>query len=275
MNRGKKIGYAIVIVIVTVLVVFPLAWMLLLSFKTNEEIMSSPVSLPSIFQLDNYKNALKTLNYLQLYKNTISICLVALVLELVCTFLSSFVIARMYFVNKRIPNLMFKYIIIGLAVSPFILLFPVYRIDVLLKLSGKWALVFSYAAASVSFNTLLLVNYLKQLPKEIDEAAVVDGCNIWNLIFKIVFPMSKPVLATVIIFNVLYIWNEFPYASVMLRDISDYTLSMGASFFKGTYTVDYGGIVASNIMIIVPELLFYGIFQKNIVEGITAGAVKG
>ena len=87
--------------------------------------------------------------------------------------------------------------------------------------------------------------------------------------------MSKPVLATVIIFNVLYIWNEFPYASVMLRDIPDYTLSMGASFFKGTYTVDYGGIVASNIMIIVPELLFYGIFQKNIVEGITAGAVKG
>ena len=275
MNRGKKIGYAIVIVIVTVLVVFPLAWMLLLSFKTNEEIMSSPVSLPSIFQLDNYKNALKTLDYLQLYKNTISICLVALVLELVCTFLSSFVIARMYFVNKRIPNLMFQYLIIGLAVSPFILLFPVYRIDVLLKLSGKWALVFSYAAASVSFNTLLLVNYLKQLPKEIDEAAVVDGCNIWNLIFKVVFPMSKPVLATVIIFNVLYIWNEFPYASVMLRDITDYTLSMGASFFKGTYTVDYGGIVASNIMIIVPELLFYGIFQKNIVEGITAGAVKG
>ena len=275
MSKGKKIGYTIVIVIVTVLVVFPLAWMLLLSFKTNEEIMSSPVSLPSIFQLDNYKNALKTLDYLQLYKNTISICLVALALELVCTFLSSFVIARMYFVNKRIPNLMFQYLIIGLAVSPFILLFPVYRIDVLLKLSGKWALVFSYAAASVSFNTLLLVNYLKQLPKEIDEAAVVDGCNIWNLIFKVVFPMSKPVLATVIIFNVLYIWNEFPYASVMLRDISDYTLSMGASFFKGTYTVDYGGIVASNIMIIVPELLFYGIFQKNIVEGITAGAVKG
>jgi len=275
MSKGKKIGYTIVIVIVTVLVVFPLAWMLLLSFKTNEEIMSSPVSLPSVFQLDNYKNALKTLDYLQLYKNTISICLVALALELVCTFLSSFVIARMYFVNKRIPNLMFQYLIIGLAVSPFILLFPVYRIDVLLKLSGKWALVFSYAAASVSFNTLLLVNYLKQLPKEIDEAAVVDGCNIWNLIFKVVFPMSKPVLATVIIFNVLYIWNEFPYASVMLRDIADYTLSMGASFFKGTYTVDYGGIVASNIMIIVPELLFYGIFQKNIVEGITAGAVKG
>ena len=76
-------------------------------------------------------------------------------------------------------------------------------------------------------------------------------------------------------FNVLYIWNEYPYASVMLKDVSDYTLSMGASFFKGNYTVDYGGIVASSLMIIVPELIFYGLFQKNIVEGMTAGAVKG
>jgi raffinose/stachyose/melibiose transport system permease protein len=154
------------------------------------------------------------------------------------------------------------------------LLFPVYRIDVLLGLSGKWALVFSYAASSVSFNSLLLTNYLKQLPKEIDEAAIIDGCNIWHLISRVILPMSKPVLATVIIFNVLYIWNEFPYASVLLRDITDYTLSMGASFFKGTYTVDYGGIVASSVMIIIPELIFYGLFQKNIVGGMTAGAIK-
>ena len=86
---------------------------------------------------------------------------------------------------------------------------------------------------------------------------------------------KRQVIATVVIFNVLYIWNEYPFASVILRDASDYTLSMGASFFKGTYTVDYGGIIASSIMIIVPELIFYGLFQKNIVEGMTAGAVKG
>lgn len=78
-----------------------------------------------------------------------------------------------------------------------------------------------------------------------------------------------------VIFNVLYIWNEYPFASVMLRQQSAYTLSMGASFFKGTYTVDYGGIVASSVMIIIPELIFYGLFQKKIVGGMVAGAVKG
>lgn len=137
------------------------------------------------------------------------------------------------------------------------------------------ALILPYVATSISFNTLLLVGYLKALPTEIDEAAIIDGCNLWDLMVKIILPITKPVIATIVIFNVLYIWNEFPFASVMLRDASDYTLSMGASFFKGTYTVDYGGIVASSVMIIIPELIFYGFFQKNIVEGMTAGAVKG
>lgn len=274
-NKSKRKVYGAMIIVITILVVFPFFWMLLLSFKTNPEIMSDPLSFPSSFNLENFRHAMETLDYLTLYKNTALVCVLSLALELICTFLSSFAIARMHFENKKIPNMIFQYLIIGLAVSPFILLFPVYRVDIALGISGKWALVFAYAASSVSFNTLLLVNYLKQLPVEIDEAAVVDGCNIWQLMLKVILPMSKPVIATVVIFNVLYIWNEFPYASVMLRNISDYTLSMGASFFKGTYIVDYGGIVASSVMIIIPELIFYGIFQKNIVEGMTAGAVKG
>ena len=273
--KGKRRIYAAVIVIVTLLVVFPFVWMVLLSFKSNAEIMSNPLSLPTSLNLENYSHALSTLNYPRLYGNTALICVLALVLELVCTFLSSFVIARMHFSSKRIPNGLFRFLTLGLSISPFILLFPVYRVDIFLGIRGKWALIFTYAASSVSFNTLLLVNYLKQLPVEIDEAAVLDGCSIWQLIARVILPMSKPVIATVVIFNVLYIWNEFPYASVMLRDVADYTLSMGASFFKGTYTVDYGGIVASSILIIVPELIFYGVFQKNIVEGMTAGAVKG
>ena len=273
-KRNKSLMY-LLIAAITILVVFPLAWMVMLSFKTSGEIMSDPISFPTHFNLDNFFHAMDVLNYPQLYGNTFIVCILALVIELICTFFSSFVIARMHFYHPGVKGALFTFFILGLSVSPFILLFPVYKINIFFHLTGKWALIFPYAASSVSFNTLLLVNYFKQLPSEIDEAAVVDGCNIWHLMFKVILPMSKPVLATIIIFNVLYIWNEFPYASVMLRDVSDYTLSMGASFFKGTYTVDYGGIVASSLMIIIPELVFYGIFQKNIVEGMTAGAVKG
>lgn len=273
-KKRKTVMY-IVMALITVIVVFPLLWMVLLSFKTSSEIMSNPLAWPTAFNLGNFKNALNTLDFPRLYANTFEVCIVSLALELIITFCSSFVIARMEFKHPKLKQLLYGFLIMGLAVSPFILLFPVYKINAFMGLRGKWALVFPYVASSISFNTLLLTAYLKQLPVEIDEAAVIDGCNLWDLITKVILPMAKPVIATVVIFNALYIWNEYPYASVMLRDVSDYTLSMGASFFKGNYTVDYGGIVASSLMIIIPELIFYGIFQKNIVEGMTAGAVKG
>lgn len=274
-NKKKKTGMYVLMALITALVVFPFIWMLILSFKSNSEILSNPLALPDAINFDNYKHALEVLDFPQLYGNTILVCVISLFIELVITFLSSFVISRMEFKNEKLRKLLYGFLIMGLSISPFILLFPVYKINVFFGLRGKWALILPYVATSISFNTLLLVGYLKALPSEIDEAAIIDGCNLWDLMTKIILPMTKPVIATIVIFNVLYMWNEFPFASVMLRDASDYTLSMGASFFKGTYTVDYGGIVASSVMIIIPELIFYGFFQKNIVEGMTAGAVKG
>jgi len=273
-SKRKKTALIIGIAVITAIVVFPFVWMIILSFKTNTEIMTNPLALPQIFNVDNYKRAFEVLDYGKLYGNTIFVCLCSIVIELVITFFSSFVIARMHF-NEKIRKMLYSFLTLGLSISPFILLFPVYKINTLFGFSGKLALVLPYVATSISFNTLLLVGYLKSLPAEIDEAAVMDGCNIWQLMRQVILPMTKPVIATVVIFNVLYIWNEYPFASVMLRNVSDYTLSMGASFFKGKYTVDYGGIIASSVMIIIPELIFYGIFQKNIVEGMTAGAVKG
>lgn len=275
MTKRTRIVLYVLMALTTVIVVLPFAWMLLMSFKTNGEIMSSPLSWPKGVSWDNYINALKTLNYPRLYTNTFVVCVISIAIELSITFLSSFVLARFSFRHPQFVRLLYVFLIAGLAVSPFILLFPVYKINLMFGLKEQWALVMPYVASSISFNTLLFVNYLRALPSEIDEAAIIDGCSIWDLLFRIIVPMAKPVIATVVIFNVLYIWNEYPFASVMLREQADYTLAMGASFFKGTYTVDYGGIVASSVMIIIPELIFYGIFQKKIVGGMVAGAVKG
>ncbi|WP_455186911.1 carbohydrate ABC transporter permease [Actinomyces sp.] len=275
MSKNTRILLYVLMALITLVVVLPFAWMLLMSFKSNGEILSSPLSRPRTISWDNYSNALKTLDYPRLYANTFVVCALSIVIELSITFLSSFVLARFTFRHPGFVRLLYMFLIAGLAVSPFILLFPVYKINLFFGLKEQWALVMPYVASSISFNTLLFVNYLRALPSEIDEAAIIDGCSIWDLLFRIVIPMAKPVIATVVIFNVLYIWNEYPFASVMLREQSDYTLAMGASFFKGTYTVDYGGIVASSVMIIIPQLIFYGIFQKKIVGGMVAGAVKG
>ncbi|WP_315078147.1 carbohydrate ABC transporter permease [uncultured Clostridium sp.] len=273
-SQTKIIDYSLLI-IVTLLVIIPFLWMLLLSFKSNAEIFGSALSIPKSLNFDNYKRALETLNFVQLYKNTFFIVFVTMTIELSITFASSFVLSRMIFKNNKLKTLIYSFLIIGLTISPFILLFPVYKINTILNLKEQAGLILPYVASSISFNTLLFVGYLKQLPSEIDEAAVIDGCNLWQLITKIIIPMAKPVIATVVIFNVLYIWNEFPFASIILKDPNNYTLSLGASFFKGKYNIDYAGIIASSIMMIIPQLVFYGIFQKNIVDGMTAGAVKG
>ena len=273
-KQTKRILYPLM-ALITLVVVFPFLWMLMLSFKSSAEILSAPLALPSSLNLENFKNALTVLDFPRLYANTFSICVASLAFELVITYLSSFALSRLEFPHPKARTLLYSFLILGLSVSPFILLFPVYKINVFFGLRGKVALVLPYVASSISFNTLLLVGYLKALPPEIDEAAIIDGCTVWQLLLRVTLPMAKPVIATIVIFNVLYIWNEFPFASVMLRDVADYTLSMGTSFFKGTYTVDYGGIVASSVMVIIPELIFYGVFQKNIVDGMTAGAVKG
>jgi len=272
-QRRKMILY-VSMAFITLVTVFPFLWMMMLSFKPSTEIIRNPMSWPQSFDFHNYINALATLNLPRMYFNTFTICILAIIIQLTITFLSSFVLARMEF-NKNIKNSIYSFLILGLTISPFILLFPVFRINLLVGMREKAGLLMPYVATSISFNTLLLVGFMKGLPKEIDEAALIDGCNLWQLMFRVILPVTKPVIATVIIFNVLYIWNEYPFASIMLRNIENYTLSMGAAFFRGKFSVDYGGIIASSVMIIIPQLIFYGLFQKNIVDGITTGAVKG
>ncbi len=266
----------IVLFFITFIVVFPLIWSVLLSFKTNSDILTDPFSLPKTFNFDNYIRAFNTLNLFGLYKNTFIIAFFAITIELVITFMSGFALSKMIFKRPALKKFIYTFLIIGLTIPPFILLFPIFKMTAFFKLQGTFAaIILPYIATSISFNTLLFTGYLRGLPKEIDEAALIDGCDLFRLCVKIIVPMAKPVIATILVFNVLYIWNEFPLASTLITDSAKHTISLGASYFKGRWNVDYTGIIASSVMIIIPQLLFYGFFQRYIVDGMTAGAVKG
>ena len=278
-SAGSKLGRrisGIVLAIFTLIWMFPLVWMFFMSFKTNSEIYAAPLSLPQHLNLDNFARALETLNIGRMYVNTLIVAVLSVGLGFLVTFLSSYALCRMVFRNKRLQRGLLRFFQLGLMISPFILLFPIYRITVQDNLYNSiWSLVLPYIATQVSFNTLLMYNFFKGLPAEIEEAALIDGCNLPQLLGRVILPMTKPVVVTVIVFNVLYVWNEYPIASVLLRDENMYTLSMGASMFKGAYSVDNAGIIAASVLIIVPELIFYGFLQRYIVDGMVAGAVKG
>lgn len=260
----------------TAVVTIPFLWMFVLSFKSDAEIMGNPFSLPEAFNLANYKYALDILPLGSMYKNTIIIVVFTQLICLLVTFMSSFALTRLVFKSKKLQNNIYLFILFGLMIPTYILLFPIYRINIMLHLVGKYiSVILPLAASSISFNTLLFVGFLKSFPSEVEEAAVIDGCTLWQLCTRITIPLIKPVIATVTVFNVLYVWNEFPLEITLIQDAAMRTISMGVSMFRGKYAVNYGGLVAGTLLILIPQLVFYGFFQKYIVGGLTAGAVKG
>lgn len=275
-RRWAKIPSRIGLIIITILTAFPFIWLFVLSFKTDTEILNSPFSLPESFDFSNYKRALDTLPLVKMFGNTLFVVIFALSISLLCTFMLSYAITRLQFKSKHLQNGLYLLFVAGLTIPPYIVIFPTYRIIVSMGLLGnRVSLILPLAATTMALGVLLMVGFLRDFPKEIEEAAIIDGCNIVQMCIYVVLPIIKPVLATVIIFNVLYFWNEYPISSVLVNDPGMMTVSLGASMFRGRYGMDYSGMIAATVIIIIPQLLFYLFFQKNIVEGMTAGAVKG
>lgn len=275
-RRWAKIPSRIGLIIITILTAFPFIWLFVLSFKTDTEILNSPFSLPESFDFSNYRRALDTLPLVKMFGNTLFVVIFALSISLFCTFMLSYAITRLQFKSKHLQNGLYLLFVAGLTIPPYIVIFPTYRIIVSMGLLGnRVSLILPLAATTMALGVLLMVGFLRDFPKEIEEAAIIDGCNIVQMCIYVVLPIIKPVLATVIIFNVLYFWNEYPISSVLVNDPGMMTVSLGASMFRGRYGMDYSGMIAATVIIIIPQLLFYLFFQKNIVEGMTAGAVKG
>ena len=259
-----------------ILLIMPILWAMLLSLKTNNEIVNSPLSLPQTISFENYQRAIDTIDFARMYFNTILLVVVSTFFSILFTFMSSFAIARMVFRNHKTSETLYLFLLIGIGIPIYVLLFPVYRIDSLMGILGtRLGLILPYVAVNISFNTLLFTGFLRDIPGELEEAAIIDGCNLFKLCTKVVIPVMKPTFVTIIIFNAVYIYNEFPFASTFIQNNALNTVSLMTSMFKGQYTMDYSGIIAASLMIMLPELVFYVILQKYIISGMTAGAVKG
>ncbi|WP_137991535.1 carbohydrate ABC transporter permease [Streptomyces vilmorinianum] len=262
--------------LITFVILFPLLWIALLSFQSNENILNRSFSLDDL-SLANYRQATQTLNLLVMYKNTLILAFVSVTAGLVISFMAAFALTRMVFrtTRRRVQSSLRYYFLAGLAVPVYVLLFPVYRIDIALGLFGTHAaLILPYIAVTIPFNILLLTGFLREFPEEIEQAALIDGVGLWGMAWKVVFPLMRPVLATLAILNVIYVWNEFPFAVTLINDPTLTTVSLGVSQFQGVYSVDYGAMMASATLVLVPQLVVYALFQRQVISGMTAGAIR-
>ena len=273
--RPSKIISEAIILLCVFLMMVPIFWIVLMSLKSNIEIFNYPFLLPNPPKFQNYTAAWTRVNFLNLMKNTLTIAVFTIIAGTIISIMSSFVIARFRF-SAKIQNAFYVYFISGIITPVFVLLFPVYIIIHKMGLHGTyWSIILPYLGWCAPMNTLILVGAMRNVPTALEEAAALDGCGMLRILFNVFVPVLKPTIATIVLVQFLGIWNEFPLASVMINRPVNYTIALAVSFFKGMYTINYAHQTAAIMIVTIPQLIFFIIFQRYVIEGITAGALKG
>lgn len=271
----KKINKAIfysAMIIAAVIYLVPVFFVLVTSLKTQGEIRMSPFALPKIPQWINYVTAW-TEGKIGLYlKNSIVITVVSVPLTILVASLATYALTRL---NFKYENIVFLLFVICMVVPLQVILVPLMTIIRSLKLLNTYyALWLIYTGVNAPLCILVLRGFFRTIPAEIDNAAKIDGCSSFQTFWRIIMPLSKPALSTVIILMTLTVWNEFLLAQLFLQKVSLRPITMGVLAFKGEYNINYSVMTAGVIMSILPMMAVYLTFQKYFVQGLS-GMLKG
>ena len=271
-----RIARMIVLVVCAALFLVPIIFSFFISLKTKTEIFTDPFSWPSPVQWVNYANAWEIMEFPKLFLNTIIVSALSISVGLFMVLLSSFAIARMKFGSGKLQNGVYAFFIAGIILPSFVLLLPIYMMNSELgTLNTYWGVLLPYWGWTAPMHTLIMVAAFRSIPSTLDEAATIDGCGAMGILFRINVPVIKPALVTSFIICFLGIWNEFPLSSVVLTSSDVQTVALGASKFKGLFTVDYALMAAGVMILTIPQIIFFSFFQRYIVAGMAVGSVKG
>ncbi|WP_139063821.1 carbohydrate ABC transporter permease [Bacillus sp. FJAT-27986] len=269
----KKVSIYIALIIFAIINAYPIIWMAINSFKSEKEFATNQFGFPKKFIVENYTAAWDIANLGVLFKNSIFITVTATVLTVFIGALASYFLSRFDF---KMSKWLYGFFIFGLLIPIHATLVPMF---ILMKnlglLNTPITLLFPYIAFHLPITIFILTSFMKGFPKDIEESAIMDGCGVFRIFWSIILPMSRPAIATTVILNFIYNWNEFSFALVLINDPELQTLPLGLANFAGQFTTDYGAQMAGLTMSLIPIVIFYMIFEKNIVKGMTAGAVKG
>jgi raffinose/stachyose/melibiose transport system permease protein len=278
-KRNKNLPFGkiilwVMLIAVAVVQVFPLIWLLDFSVASSNEMFTNGLLIiPKEFHFDNYVKAFVDGNFLLYLKNSLLINVLAVILVLIISVMTSFACTRMHWkLSSTVRNL----ILIGMMIPIHATLLPNYVIYDNLKLTDSiWALLIPYIAFSLPQGLFLTSSFMESIPKEIEEAAVMDGCGVYRVILIIITPMLKTSLVTVSIMTFLNNWNEFMMASTYLNTDKWRTLPFAVLKFTGLYSSNYAVQFAVMALTAAPMVLIYILLSKHITKGVAMGAVKG
>lgn len=273
----RRFGYVLLyflLSLVALLQILPLVWLLLFSLKNNQEVFDmAPFSLPATPRWENYVKVWTEGNISLYFFNSVWITVVSVVVTVLFASLVTFAITRMRWKGR---SLVLGLFMVGLMIPVHSTLIPLFSLFLKLHLTDHpLSVILSYIAFNMPITIMILLGFYYALPREVEEAAVMDGCSVHRIFFRIVLPMTSSVISTTAIINMIYNWNEFIFVNTFISTDSYKTLTVGVQNFIGQYTTDWGAIGATLMISIMPILIAFLILSNRIVEGIAAGSVKG
>jgi len=264
----------LVVVLLSIITLFPIYAVLVNSFKPNGEIFATPFALPAAPTLAAYVGILtKNADFWIFLTNSILVALGTIGINLLVSFMAALALSRLQFKGRTI---LYNYFIMGMLFPLSVAILPLYLQLRSLNLIGSLnGVVLSQVAFTIPMSVFILTGFFKEVPLELQEATQVDGGGIWTFGFKVLLPISGPVLSTVTILTFIQSWNQFLLPLLVLDNRKTFTIPLGVMQYQGQFTSGWNFIMAFITISMIPMVLFYLFLQKYIVSGLTAGAVKG
>ena len=271
-KKWSSAVWQLLLVLFTLVFLSPLIYMVLNSFKPYSQMLKDPWGLPQTLFLDNYIKAFRQMKFFQSLYNSAVITIASVFLIVVLGGLAAYPITRF---DNRLTRFLSVYFLIGYMVPTQVLIVQIFSVMKKMHLiNTKTGLILVYAAG-VSFAVFMYQGFIRSMPVDMEESALIDGARPWQMFWKEVFPLLKPASATLIIFQTMWIWNDFVLSSLFLSSRKNLTLLLELHQCIGEFSLDWSVMLAIMCIVMLPMLVFYLLMQKQIIAGMTAGAVKG
>ena len=252
---------------------FPIVWVVLSSFKTNREILSNGLQLPSTFSFSGYKQALEMAPILKFFVNSLIVSFASTALNVFILAMAGYVFAKKKF---RFKNLIFGILSLSMVIPSTALMSPVYTVITKLHLyDTKMALILVYTALNMPISLMILRSAFAAIPTELEEAAYIDGAGFFRTFWQVMMPCAKGGLASAAVLAFLGSWNEFTFALLLTSSTSTRTLPLSLSYFTSQFSFNYTAMFAALTIAVLPSIIVFSIFQEQVCSSLTAGSVKG
>ncbi|GIN71581.1 putative ABC transporter permease protein YurM [Bacillus sp. J14TS2] len=272
-EKVKRISLYVFCISFSLINLVPLLWMIMNAFKSEQDYAVNPFGLPKEWVWGNFKTAWESAGLTQFFINSMIVTIIATVVTVILGALASYFITRFDFKILKWVKALF---LLGMLIPIHATLVPVFLMMNEVGLSNsRIALIFPYIAFNLPITIFILSGFMSTIPKDIEESATIDGCSIFRVFRSIILPITLPSVATVTILNFIYNWNEFLFALVLINDSALKTLPLGLTSFVGVETASYTLQMAALTLALIPTIVVYLFMEKQLVNGMSAGAVKG